>query len=174
MPKTKLQKQEMLRDLKEKVKKSKSIYFAKFNALGVKENEELRKKLKLENGEYYVAKKTLLDIVLRDKKIEGMNVRDFEGQVATIFGFEDEIAPVKIIDEFKGNNKDKIEFVGGILDNRFYNSAEVSILAKLPSKLELLSKVVGSFNAPISGFVNALAGNLKNLVYVMSAIKDKK
>ena len=70
--------------------------------------------------------------------------------------------------------ENKIDFLGGILENKFINATQVADLAKLPSKQELYAKIVGSINAPVSGFVNALAGNLKNLVYALSAIKDKK
>ena len=63
MPKNKLQKQEIFRNLNEKIKKSKSMVFAGFNALGVKDNENLRAKLRAENSEYYVAKKTLINLL---------------------------------------------------------------------------------------------------------------
>lgn len=174
MPKTRIQKSEILRDLAEKVKKAKSVYFAKFNALGVKENEELRNLLRAENSEYYVAKKTLLDIAFRDQKIEGLNVRKLDGQVAAIFGYDDQVVPAKIVDNFKKKANDKIEFVGGYLDNRYYSGSEVDTLAKLPSKQELLGKIVGSLNAPISGLVNVMAGNLRSLVTVLKAIEEKK
>lgn len=174
MPKTRSQKKTILKDLNDKIDQSKAIYFAKFNAFGVKDNEDLRKELKKEKGEYLVAKKTLLKLALENNKIEIVNPRDFDGQVATIFGYEDQVMPAKVIDKFKEKVKDKIEFVGGILDGRYYNAKEVEALAKLPGKQELLAKLVGSLNAPVSGFVNALAGNLRNLVYVLKAIEEKK
>lgn len=175
MPKTRLQKQVILRDLTEKVKRAKSVYFANFNALSVKDNEQLRCELDAENSEYYVAKKTLLDIAFKDMNIEGLNVRGLgDGQMATIFGYEDQVVPAKIVDKFKEKNAGKIEFVGGVLDNRFYNASEVIALAKLPSKTELYAKMVGSLNAPISGFVNVLAGNLRGLVCALKAIEEKK
>ncbi|MDD5294780.1 MAG: 50S ribosomal protein L10, partial [Patescibacteria group bacterium] len=67
MPKSREQKKEILRDVAEKVKKAKSVVFAKFDGLGVKENENLRNKLKEEGKEYYVAKKTLLDLAFKEK-----------------------------------------------------------------------------------------------------------
>jgi large subunit ribosomal protein L10 len=174
MPKTKLQKQEILRDLAEKVKKAKSVVFAKFDALGVKENEDLRNQLREENGEYLVAKKTLLDLAFKDSQIENLKIRDFEGKVAAIFGYEDEVAPARIIGKFKKGVPNKIDFVGGILENKFITAETVTTLAELPGKQELYAKMVGSMQAPISGFVNVLAGNLRGLVSVLSAIKDKK
>lgn len=174
MAKNKEQKGVILRTLKKKIGDSKSIVFAKYDALTVKENEELRKQLKAENNEYFVAKKTLIDIALVDNKIEDADAKNFEGKVAIIFGYEDEVAAAKIVDGFKKTHEGKIEFVGGVLENKFISAQEVSALAKLPSKLELYSKLVGSLNAPVSGFVNVLAGNLRGLVTVLKAIEEKK
>ncbi|MFA5159872.1 MAG: 50S ribosomal protein L10 [Candidatus Omnitrophota bacterium] len=174
MPKSKLQKGEILRDLTAKIGRSKSIVFATFNALGVKENEELRRKLQAENSEYYVAKKTLMDKAFKDSNLQDFNARELDGKVAAIFSYEDEVAPAKIVDNFRKTREDKIAFVGGILENRFLTAAQVENLAKLPSKLELYSKLVGSINAPVSGFVNVLAGNLRGLVTALKAIADQK
>lgn len=174
MAKNKEQKKAILDNLSLKIKKSKSVVFAKFDALGVKENEELRQRLREENSEYMVAKKTLLGLAFEKEKIEGLNPRNFEGRVAAIFGYEDEVAPAKVLDEFKKKNKDKIDFVGGILEGKFLNTNEVIALAKLPSKQELYAKIVGSLNAPVSGIVNVLAGNLRGLMNVLKAIEEKK
>jgi len=175
MPKNKIQKGEILRNLSEKIKKSKSVVFAGFNALTVKDNENLRAQLRKENSEYYVAKKTLMNLAFKDQ-IKDLNIRDFDGKLAAIFSYEDEVAPAKILGNFR-KDKEKIEkvfFLGGILENKLLSKNEVEALAKLPSKLELYAKLVGSLNAPVSGFVNALAGNLRNLVYVLKAIEEKK
>jgi large subunit ribosomal protein L10 len=174
MPKSKIQKQEIVRSLEQKIGQSKSIVFAGFNALGVKDNEELRHKLRQENGEYYVAKKTLLKLAFKDKGIDSLDVKGFDGKLATIFSYGDEVSPAKTLDKFRKGKEDKVFFLGGILENRFISQKEVENLAKLPSKTELYAKMVGSLNAPISGFVNALAGNLRNLVYVLKAIESKK
>jgi len=178
MPKTKGQKQAIIKALSEKIDNSKSVVFAQFEALKVKDNEELRKKLKAEDSEYYVAKKTLFDIAFAKQNIEGLNPKELEGKVAAVFGYNDEVAPAKIVDTFrKGLDDDsntKIEFLGGILEGKFISADEVVSLAKLPSREELYAKMVGSLNAPVSGFVNALAGNLRNLVHVLKAIEEKK
>lgn len=176
MPKNKQQKQEILQNLKDKISQSKSIVFAGFNALGVKDNEALRAKLREENSEYYVAKKTLLEKAFKDSNIENLDTRSFEGKVATIFSYQDEVAPAKIIGEFRADKekKDKIFFLGGILENKLLSQTEVEALSKLPSKQELYAKMVGSLNAPVSGFVNVLAGNLRGLVVALKAISEKK
>lgn len=179
MPKTKEQKGEILRDLADKISRAKSVIFAKFNRLKVKDNEALRKELKSEGSEYYVAKKTLMDLAFKNSKAEGLNVREFDGRVAAIFGYEDEVSPAKTVDKYRKSLKgdgveETIEFVGGILNGKYMNAEEVKFLAGLPSKQELYAKIVGSINAPVSGFVNVLAGNFKKLVYVLKAIEEKK
>lgn len=174
MPKTKGQKKFILDELTDKINRAKSVIFTKFNGLGVKENEELRGKLRAENSEYFVAKKTLMNIAFKDKAIEGLDAKNLDGQVAAIFGYNDEVAPAKVVAGFKKDKEGKIEFVGGILENKFIDASQVTELSKLPSKQELYAKIVGSINAPVSGFVNALAGNIRNLVNVLNAVKDKK
>lgn len=178
MAKSKEQKRDIVESLKDKIEKSKSIVFAQFEALKVKDNENLRKKLKEGQSEYYVAKKTLFDLAFRDKKIEGLDPKSFSGKTAAVFGYGDEIAPAKIINDFKKeldkNSLTKIEFLGGILEGKFMSAEEMDNLAKLPSRQELYAKIVGSLNAPVSGFVNVLAGNLRKLVYVLKAVSENK
>lgn len=174
MAKTKEQKKKIIDDLKDKIRKAKSIVFVNFNNLNVSSNEELRNKLRENNSEYYVAKKTLMNLAFKDSNIKDIDAKKFEGQIAVVFGYDDEVSPAKTVDEFKKSNECEIEFTGGILEDKFISSDLVSELAKIPSKQELYAKIVGSINAPVSGFVNVLAGNLRNLVYVLKAIEEKK
>ncbi|HMB66041.1 MAG TPA: 50S ribosomal protein L10, partial [Patescibacteria group bacterium] len=174
MPKSKEQKKEILENLKQKIGDSKSVVFTNFEGLGVKENEELRNRLKQEGGEYYVPKKTLLKMALEENNISSVNPRDIDGKLAVVFGYEDEVVPAKILDEFKEKYEGKIEFAGGILENQFLSPEKVGELAKLPSKEELYAKLVGSLAAPMSGLVNTMAGNMRNLVYALKAIEDQK
>lgn len=175
MPKSKIQKQEIFRDLNERIKKSKSIVFAGFNALGVKDNEMLRSKLREENSEYYVAKKTLLNLALQENKVE-VDINSLEGKVAAVFSYEDEVASAKILGNFLKDKEKatKVVFLGGVLDGKFLSRVQVEALSKLPAKQELYAKLVGSLNSPISGFVNVMAGNLRSLVTVLKAVAEKK
>lgn len=180
MAKTKEQKKEILENLADKIKRAKSIIFTRFDGLGVKDNEDLRKQLKKENSEYYAVKKTLLNLAFKDHQIKGFDIENFEGRIAAIFNYEDEAMPAKIIDEFKSSHEEKLDFVGGILTGtaparkNFITAQELGALAKLPSRQELYAQIVGSINAPISGLVNSLAGNLRNLVYVLKAVEESK
>jgi large subunit ribosomal protein L10 len=173
MPKTKQQKEVISRDLKERLAKAKAVVFTSFNALTVKENEILRNELVKENSEYYATKKTLLDRALKETKIE-LDARKFDGQIAITFGYGDEVAPAKIISKFVKDFDGRVKFLGGIFEGRFIDAVGIAELATLPSKEQLYAQLVGSINAPVSGFVNVLAGNLRSLVQVLSAIQETK
>lgn len=172
MAKTKQQKEQAVKDLIDKIKKSKSLVFVNFNGLKVKEVEELRKNCRAENVEYLVAKKTLMKRAFKDAGLE-IDLKNLEKEVATVFGYEDEVAPARIVQDFAKDHEALVAF-GGFLENNFVDQAKVIELSKLPSKDQLLAKVVGSIKAPVSGFVNALSGNLRNLVYALNAVKDSK
>ena len=174
MAKNREQKHEIVKILKSKIGKAKSIVFTKFDGLGVKDNEELRKNLKAEGSEYYVAKKTLLNMAFTDEKIKDLDVKKFDGRVAVVFGYEDEVAPARVVADFQKEHEDKVDFLGGILEGKNMDAGEVLALSAVPSRHELYAKLVGSINAPVSGFVNALAGNIRKLVYALNAIKEIK
>ncbi len=173
MAKTRQQKEKTLADLSEKVKNAKSMVFVNFDHLKVKEIEDLRKKFRQEKIDYMVAKKTLLKMAFKDAGIADADPKTFEKSVGTAFGIEDEVAPARVAQDFAKTHEALFAF-GGILDGKYVGRDKIIELATLPSKEELLAKMVGSIQAPISGFINVLAGNLRSLVYVLNAIKDGK
>ncbi len=172
MAKSKQQKQQDVQLLVDNLKSAKSVVFANFQGLKVKESEELRKLCREQNVKYIASKKTILKLALKEIGLD-INTKAFAGSPAVIFGIEDEVAPAQIIDKF-AKNHEVVNIFGGILENNFIDTTKVNELAKLPTKPQLLGQLVGTINAPISGFVNVLAGNLRNLINVLNAIKEEK
>jgi large subunit ribosomal protein L10 len=170
---TKQHKEQIVAKLVEDLGKTKSVVFADFQGLKMPEIEELRNKCLKEGIGYTVAKKTLLNLALEKAGIKDVDTKAIEGSLATVFGYDDEVAPAKVLADF-AKTHDALEIKSGIFENKLVSQEEVIKLSKLPSKAELYAKVVGSINAPISGFVNVLAGNMRNLVYVLNAIKETK
>lgn len=173
MAKTRKEKENFIKDFNDKLQQAKSIVFVHFDGLKVKEIEELRKLFRAEKIDYVVAKKTLLKKAFEKAGIENYDPATFEKEVGVAFGIEDEVAPARIIQQFSKNHE-ALQAFGGVLENSFVGQEKVIELSRLPSREELLAKVVGTINAPVSGFVNVLAGNLRKLVYVLSAVKDSK
>ena len=173
MPKSKQQKQEAVESLAKGLKNSKGVVFANFQGLTVAETEELRRECRKENVEVLAAKKTLVKRALDEAGFKDIDSGAFEGGVATFMGLGDEISPAKIVSKF-AKAHDAVTLFGGILEGKFIDSKMVKSLSMLPSKQELLSKLVGSLNAPISGFVNVNAGILRGLFNVLNAYKGTK
>lgn len=172
MAQTKVQKEVIVKDLVEKLKSSKAVVFSDYKGLNVKDMTTLRRDLRAEGVDLKVLKKTLMQIALKDAGIE-MDVKKLEGQIAIAVSSRDEVAAAKIIAKLAKVNEN-LKIAGGILGTKELSAEEVNALAKLPSKEELLAKLVGTLNAPVSGFVNVLAGNMRGLVTVLKAVADKK
>lgn len=173
MAKTKQQKEQAVDAYVEKLKAAKGLVFANFEGLNVKEIEVLRKNCRAQHVDYLVTKKTLMKRAFAAAGFDAIVPKTLPGSVASVFGQEDEVAPAKVIGEFAKTHQ-ALRPIGGILENRFIDGATVMALSRLPSKQELLAKFVGSCQAPIAGFVNVMAGNLRNLVGVLNAIKTVK
>ncbi len=94
--------------------------------------------------------------------------------MASVFSYQDEVAGAKTIANFSQGREDKVYFLGGILEGKLVSQEDVIALSKIASREELYAKVVGSLQAPISGFVNVLAGSLRSLLYTLKAIEEQK
>lgn len=169
---TKEKKKEIVKELTDNIEKQKSVVFIDFAGTSVKDLTELRKGLRQSGNELKVAKKTLVDRAFEEKKIEA-KVKDLGGQLGVVFGFEDEISPAKNVFEF-AKTHETIKMLGGILEGNYYGLAEMNSLAQLPSKQQLLGQLVGTLNAPISGFAQVLSGTMSQFVRVLSRVGDNK
>lgn len=172
MPKTKQQKIDIVTDLKDRVAKSKSIVFADYKGMNMAQLSALRIQLEDLSASFTVTKNNLIKIALKEN---GLKADDaiFEGPVATLFSFGDEIAPIKALTKaIKDNGLGKTK--SGFLNGEFLTDAQVNQLAQLPGKDELRAKVVGSLGAPLYGIVGVLQANLRNLVYALDAIRKQK
>ena len=154
---TKEQKQKSLAALKEGIAKQKSVIFADFSKVNSKDLFSLRKQLKEAGCNLKIAKKTLIRIAFGQSNISFWNkiAPHVPGQLALLFGIEDEIAPARIANKFTKTNEN-FKILGGIFEGRFINREKALVLANLPSRDELLSKLVGSLSSSMTNFVRVL------------------
>ncbi|MFY9443440.1 MAG: 50S ribosomal protein L10, partial [Bacillota bacterium] len=115
---------------------------------------------------------TLTKLAADKAEIEGLDPY-LEGPLAIAFGYEDPVAPAKVIASFVKEYK-KLEVKAGILDGRVIDAAAVKALADLPGKEQLLAMVLRAVQGPLYGLVNVLQGNLRNLVYAVDAVRRLK
>lgn len=183
MPKTKAQKAEIVAKVADRLKRMKAAAFSQVSGYTMEDADKLRVKAAEQNVEVFITKRTLLALAAKEAGIEGMDAEGMEGSVLTAVGYADEVSAAKLLKELatrkKFEKKDKnaadtMTLVAGILEGKFVGAEAVNRLAALPTKQQLLGQLVGTLNAPVSGFVNVLAGNLRGLVTVLGAIKEKK
>lgn len=168
---TRQQKEQQVADLHNKLGKIKSLIFTDYSGVRVDELTKIRRNLKEQGIDYKVIKNRLFKIALNQRKID-IEKNLLERPLAAAFSYQDEVAPAKILSEAQ-KQTEALEILGGIYNDRYIDQKEVMKLAKLPGRDELLAKIAGSLNAPISGLVNVLAGNMRGLINVLSQYQLK-
>ena len=168
-----LKKQEEVETIKEKIKKSKSVILANYKGLTVMEDTDLRREFRKSNIEYKVYKNTLLRRAFND-----LNYKEFDdalrGTTSIAFSYGDEVAAAKVIKQKGKELRDKLIAKCGLLNGAFIDAKKVEELASLPSREELIAKMLGSLNAPISGLAGVCRALLSGIVYALKSIHDKK
>jgi len=143
-----------------------------YKGLDVLKMTELRAKLREAGVQIEVVKNTLLTRAAKGSDSDLMN--DFyKGPNAIVISAEDPVAPAKILVDFAKDN-DKLEIKAGTLAGKLLTVEEITQLAKMPSKEELLTTLVCTLNAVPTSFVTVISGVPRAFVNVLSAIKDQK
>lgn len=160
---------QQLTGLKDRVAKAKSVVFTDNSGLNASGQAQLREKVAAAGGEMIIAKNTLLSLAFGQRtKDEGQRTKVLTGPTAVLLAYRDEVLPIKVLAEFaKANERPVIK--GGLLGNTPLSAQQVMELAKLPTKLELLVKLMQQMQGPAYGLVRTLNGNIQKLVYVLQA-----
>lgn len=163
---------EKVQALGEKATRAKSITFVAYHGLSANQIGALRAKIKTAGGEFLVEKNTLIKLALTSNQLP-VTSDQLSGPTATIFSYDDDIAPIK---EIATLNKELgfPTFKFGFLGKDLLDADSLQNLASLPSKDQLRAKIVGSLASPIYGFVNVLAANIRNLVSILDQAAKKQ
>lgn len=165
MAKTRQQKEEVVKEIQDKLNRAKAVIFTDYKGLNMKQLSDLRDKLREVNGEFAITKNTLLK--------KALPTTSTEGPTATLFAYDDEISPIKIlVKALKDFSLGKVK--SGFLGTDTLDEAKILQLSTLPTKDELRGKTVGVLVAPLQGILSVLQGNLRNLVYALSEIQKAK
>jgi large subunit ribosomal protein L10 len=152
---TKAKKQEINAKLESALNDSATSVFVSFTGLGVEDNNILRKTLKQNDSDYFVAKKTLVKRAMDAAKFSGNQPDLGEGMVAIAFG-NDPMAPAREVFEFSKTNKDSISIIGGIFDGSFKSQEEMMEIATIPGIDTLRGMFANVINSPIQRFAVVL------------------
>jgi large subunit ribosomal protein L10 len=160
-----------VKSLVEKFKAMKGLILTEYHGLKVEEISELRSKLRVLGSEYVIVKNTLSKIALKQAGIQACE--DFSGPIALVIEHGDVLSPAKVVVDFSKTHA-KLKVKAGLLEGKFIDTAAIEQLSTLPSREVLLAKMLGSMNAPMTGFVNVLVANIRGLVTVLDAIAKKQ
>lgn len=170
---TKAFKNNKVEEIKESISKAKVAIVSDYRGLSVADITDLRRRLQKEDGDYTVVKNTLAKIAIKDTQFEGLE-EFLNGPSAIAFGFGDEVAPAKVILKYLKEAKKTNEVRGGVLDGKVVSANDVKEISNLPSKQELLAKIMGSLNSPAQGIANTLNGVTRALVIAMEEVRKQK
>ena len=163
---------EQVKELKETFSKAKAIYFTEYHGLNVGDITKLRSEFFKADVEYKVAKNTLIKLAAEENKITGLKEM-FKGSTAIAIAYDEPVAPAKVIKEFTKEN-DLPNVKGILFDGEFLPGKEFKRLADLPSKEELLAKLVAMLNSPLQKLVSTLNASPQKVVGVLNSLKEQK
>lgn len=169
---TRQQKEEVVQEMQGKVQDATSVVFVAFDGVSLGDMTELRDKLFAGGCNMQVIPKRLLKLALSEAKL-AFDPSEHEGQIAVIWG-GDAVAPAQIIHGFVKGHKEEMRMLSGTLEGEDISQDQVTALAQLPSREQLLAQLVSVLAGPMRGLAGVLAGVPRSAVYVLQAIRDQK
>ena len=149
---------------------AKLTVMAKYPGLSVKQLQSLRRAAREADVTIKVVKNRLVRIALgQTKNLKSVDTANLQGQLLYAIGSNDEVAPAQVLAKF-AKEHDALQMVGAIdATGTLMNETDVKALASLPTKDQLRGMLVGTLAAPLSGFVNVMAGNIRGVMNVLNA-----
>lgn len=171
--KTKAQKQKDLELLAENFKNAKAAMLVGFERMTVAKDQELRNQLREAGVSYEVVKNTLARKAAEGTALEKAS-EHFKGVTAVALSTSDPVNLSKAISKFTKANADIFKFKTGVVEGKVVALSEVEAIASLPSKEELISKVMFLINCQAQRLVTVLSAVPRNLAVVVKQIGDQK
>ena len=147
-------KQPIVQEISENVKDAQSVVVVDYRGLTVAEDTELRKQLREAGVTYKVYKNTLMTRAFEGTDFESL-APVLEGPSAIAISTEDATAPARVIAKF-AKSAPALEIKAGVVEGTFYDANGMMAVASVPSREELLSKLLGSIQSPITNFARVL------------------
>ena len=167
---TKEKKNEVVKDVTNLVTASKLTVVAEYKGTPVKAMQALRRQASADNTKVLVVKNRLVIKALQGNSVtKDADTSALTGMLLYAFNDQDEVAPAQVLAKF-AKTQPTLQFVGAFTeDGVFIGADDVKALAALPSKEQLRGMLVGTLAAPLSGFINVMAGNVRGVLNVLSA-----
>jgi large subunit ribosomal protein L10 len=148
-------KKQKVDEIKGKFDGAKSAILVDYRGLNVDETTELRKNFREAGVEYKVYKNNLVKLAIADTEFEPL-AQDLTGPNAIAFSYDDPVTPARIIKDFSKKH-DNLELKTGVVEGTYFGQEKIIEIAAIPSRDELLAKLLGSLQAPIANFAYLLS-----------------
>lgn len=163
---------DMLEKVKGSIEASKGVFVVDYRGLTVKEAQELRRALREADAHMKVYKNNIVRIALNEAEMP--NIDDMlKGTCAYVFYEKDPVEAAKVLKQ-EADKLKKMQILGGIADGKAISAEEALAYAELPSRDELLAKLVYVIGSPLSGIAQVCAGPARGLVTALQAVADKQ
>lgn len=167
-----IEKEQFVQEMAERLQNTTATFLADYRGINVDQATRLRRELTAAGVEYRVVKNNLLKLAAKGTPAEGL--QEFcAGPTAIALSGDDPVAPAKILSKY-AKEITAFELKAGVLSGQLLSVADITALADLPSREELLAKALSCMNAPVSNFVGTLAAIPRSLVQVLNAIGQSK
>ena len=165
------QKETLVAEIRERLDRAPVIYLTDFTGLNVKSITELRRSLKGSGAEYVVVKNRLARRVF--EQVEGLpDLTDkLEGPTGLVFGYEDAVAAAKVLHDFAKEHDQRPAFKIGVMDNAVLDAGQITKLATLPPREQLLSQLAGLMQAPMAALAGALEAKVQEMAGLLDALR---
>ena len=169
---TRKEKEQRIKEIEQDLQQADFLVLTDYRGLNVDEISNLRRSLRENDCKYKVVKNNLAKIAASQVGKEEIN-NYLEGPVAIAYGYDDPVATAKALTKADKELKN-LSITAGYLEGKILSPADIKALGEIPSKEVLYCKLCGAFQAPISGLVNVLQGNIRNLACAFDAIRRQK
>ena len=147
-------KKELVAEIKDKLSRAKCVVFVDYRGLNVAQDTEMRTEFRKNNSDYKVYKNRLVLRAANELGISGLE-EHLQGTSAIAFGYEDEVSAAKIVSQV-GEKTKMLSIKCGLLNGKLISSDEVKTLAKIPSREELIGKLLFIFQNPMRSLAVAI------------------
>lgn len=147
-------KQPVIQEISDNIKDAQSVVVVDYRGLTVAEDTQLRKELREAGVTYKVYKNTMMNFAFKDTDFESLSPV-LEGPSAIAISADDATAPARVLSKF-AKNAPALEIKAGVVEGTYYDADGMKAIASVPSRDELLSKLLGSLQSPIANMARVL------------------
>ena len=168
----KIEKIELVSKIKEELSAADAVWVVDYRGLSVKQSESLRNAIRAQGAALKIYKNSFTELALKELDLPELG-EILQGPSAFVFVNGDPVSSAKALKVFAKEN-DKLQIKGGLLNKALVTADQIKVIADLPSREELIAKLLGTIQNPLTSIVCVLNGPAEKFVRTLSAVAESK